>query len=117
MGTSQYVSQYIYQADVYCQLCAKAIKDRLFEQGLAPIDPSDESSYDSDDYPKGPYFYQESDSPEHCAACGEFLENPLTQAGYQYLNEMIQEHEQHGRGDKDVIETWKTFYPERESQS
>jgi hypothetical protein len=52
-------------------------------------DTSDESSYDSDEWPKGPYGNGggESDCPQHCGDCHEFLENPLTPDGYQYVRE------------------------------
>ena len=104
---------YIYQADVYCHDCAVAIAQEIDNAGQGPAEPEDEHSYDSDDYPKGPFFDEESDSPEHCAGCRKFLENPLTDHGYAYLNQMIGEHDENGRGDANVIETWKAFYPER----
>jgi hypothetical protein len=106
--------QYIYQAEPYCEMCGEAIREKLDAAGEAPEKPSDEYSYDSDYYPKGPYFDQESDAPEHCARCGVFLENPLTTEGYRYLNSMITEAEDTGAGNDEVIEEWKAFYPERE---
>lgn len=53
------------------------------------VDDSDESSYDSGEFPKGPYGNGggESDTPQHCGGCHEFLENPLTSAGYRYIRE------------------------------
>lgn len=53
------------------------------------VDSSDESSYDSDEFPKGPYLDGggESDTPQHCGACHEFLENPLTDDGLEYVRE------------------------------
>jgi hypothetical protein len=108
--------EYIYQADVYCEPCGDALRRRLDKQGKTPTDPSDESSYDSDQYPKGPYYNQEADGPEHCARCGTFLENPLTTEGYRHLNQMILEHEADGKGKSDIIEEWKAFYPEREQE-
>ena len=90
---------YIYCADLYCEDCARAIKaDRQSAafQGtrFLPSDPNDESSYDSDDYPKGPYDDGggESDGPQCCGGCGEFLENPLTGDGYRYLLEMLAQY-------------------------
>lgn len=50
----------------------------------------DEYSYDSDEYPK--YVDDdtlESDSPDHCGDCGEFLENALTAEGLAYVREAI----------------------------
>src|SRR5208282_6160283 len=79
------MEQYIYRADVWCHNCAEKIKLSQAASTNRPPNPEDETSYDSDVWPKGPYEDQESDSPEHCAGCGLFLENPLTQAGYRYV--------------------------------
>jgi hypothetical protein len=68
---------YIYQADVWCDACGRAICKRLKAAGKAPADPSNEWSYDSDDYPKRAGDDEESDTPEHCAA-GEHCLNALT---------------------------------------
>jgi hypothetical protein len=66
---------YIYDADIYCEGCADEIKQRLD----APESPDDESTYDSGDYPKGPYANGggESDYPQVCGGCGEALDNPV----------------------------------------
>ena len=111
---------YIYAADLYCEACGEAIRERLTQEGFAPRDPEDEYSYDSGDYPKGPYSDGggEADSPHHCA-CGRdclnvldfgdgfpvgcFLENPLTQDGYDYVREQLQEG-------GEVAELWGKFY-------
>jgi hypothetical protein len=67
------------------------MRERLVNKRAKAIghDLEDESSYDSDEYPKGPYPNGggESDSPQHCADCREFLENPLTSDGYDYVRE------------------------------
>jgi len=104
-------AEYIYQADTYCEDCANAIKKQLSTSGNVPTN-LDETQYDSDSYPKGPYHEQEADAPQHCARCTRFLENPLTQAGYEYLREMVREHQVHGRGKDEVIQEWVDFYPE-----
>jgi hypothetical protein len=90
---------YIYQADTWCDDCGKRMMGDLTRRGKAPVEPEDESSYDSDDFPK---FYdaenEESDGPENCASgnCageyGTFLQNPLTQDGYKYVQKMLNEH-------------------------
>ena len=74
---------YIYQADVWCDECGKAIIDELTAQGKAPEDPDDETSYDSDDFPKSfDAESDEADGPQNCAddKCagdyGTFLQNP-----------------------------------------
>lgn len=81
---------YIYQADVYCDDCGNAIREQL--KATAPEDALDHSSYDSDDYPKdADVEHDESDCPEHCAKCNKFFHNPLTVAGYQYVQEKLNE--------------------------
>jgi hypothetical protein len=84
---------YIYGAALYCDACGESIRDELRASGDAPSDPEDEHTYDSDDYPKGPYpdGGGEADSPQHCDGCGVFLENPLTDDRYRYLLEMLRE--------------------------
>lgn len=75
---------YIYQADVYCDDCGLEIRKQLAVS--APTDPLDHHSYDSDDYPKEARVeHEESDCPQHCGKCGEFLQNPLTSDGYRYV--------------------------------
>lgn len=89
---------FIYAADVWCTSCGEAIRARLTAEGTAPAAPDDESSYDSDNFPKGAdHAAEAADYPEHCAAgtdcleaavdgtgapfCGAWLENPLTECG------------------------------------
>ena len=95
---------YIYQAGMYCEDCGKALRGKL----TCPGDPDDERTYDSDDYPKGPYSDGggESDVPEHCESCGVFLENPLTSEGYAYVREMATDND----SSNDIIRTWLKFY-------
>ena len=105
---------YIYQADVWCDECGKAIIEDLTSGGKAPDDPDDQSSFDSDEFPK--YFDAESneaDSPQNCAdgkcagGYGTFLRNPMTSDGYKYLKEMLD-----GRGETlpDYAREWAEFY-------
>ena len=44
---------YMFRAALLCTDCAEIAK--IERKEYAPIDPSDESSFDSDYYPKGPY--------------------------------------------------------------
>jgi hypothetical protein len=106
--------QYIYAADTYCEGCGELLRRRLNRRaalarrrGLpsdVPDDPEDESSYDSDVFPKGPYDPCESDTPDHCASqekcvnaltlpdgtkAGCWLENDLTDAGARYVREYL----------------------------
>jgi len=93
---------FIYCADVWCDDCGEAIRQRLTEEGKAPADPDDEWSYDSDDFPKRADDDDESDTPQHCAA-GEgcinaveieggkvgLLFGELTSDGMAYVEEAI----------------------------
>ena len=81
---------YVYQADVYCDSCGESIVKELTGQGKAPEDSLDHSSFDSDYFPKSyDHRREDSDSPQHCAECGDFLRNPLTQDGYQYVQSAL----------------------------
>ena len=112
---------YIYAADTWCDSCGERIRAELLAEGSAPVDPSDEYSYDSDDFPKGPFPLEETDGPNHCAAQGDCLEpvdltewglaesdrllgaesarigallsSGLTDYGVSYLREMLEEPE------------------------
>jgi len=95
---------YIYQADTYCPTCTEEIK-----KGLTPPEhPEDERTFDSDDYPKGPFADGggEADTPNHCAKCHCHLENPLTHDGYKYVKEYIME----AIAKNDVLQLWFDFY-------
>ncbi len=46
---------YIYSGKVFCEECGLAIKRNVTSTGDAPADPGNPWSYDSDDFPKGPY--------------------------------------------------------------
>ena len=110
---------YIYQADVWCDACGDHIKAELGRENKAPEDTEDESSFDSDEYPK---HYdaenEESDGPENCAdgkcggfanghAYGTFLKNQLTQEGYRYLKGML---DGHGATLPEFAKEWADFY-------
>ena len=104
---------YIYQTDLYCEDCADAIKaDIRAENPDIDIDENDEASFDSDDWPKGPYADGggESDCPQHCGNCSTFLENDLTDDGSSYVMESIAEFLATGRGSRETVETWAEFY-------
>lgn len=94
----------IYCADCYCDACARAIRKGCRKAGTAPPDPSDESSYDSGEYPKYMPDDEESDGPQHCGSgpkcleaeilsdgerIGALLSHTLTTEGVRYLREML----------------------------
>lgn len=124
------MNAYTYQAALYCEDCAKGIMRALskdcptcggFHADFPAVDcrafyppgkgpqlvPDNESLWDSDDFPKGPYANGggEADSPQHCDSCGVFLENPLTSDGVKY----VEAHIATNWGDGDVM-LWKEFY-------
>lgn len=70
---------YVYRAALHCESCGEAIKTRLDATRAPHIDPDNESSYDSDEYPKGPYDNGggEADYAAHCDSCGVALDNPV----------------------------------------
>lgn len=98
---------YVYQAAFLCGDCGEDTRRENGERGQAPENPEDEWSYDSDEYPKGPYADGggEADTPQHCDHCGLFLENPLTTDGVRYVREALELG-----GDADVLATWRAFY-------
>jgi len=105
---------YIYQADVYCDECGKEICQDFKESIKHP----GYTWYDSNEYPKGPYSsdMNESDCPQHCNGCEEFLENPLTEEGYWYVRgamHKLRTYEKEGliyKGQKEIVEKWIDFY-------
>ena len=111
---------YIYAADIYCEQCGEAIRERIIREGFAPADPDDERSYDSDEFPKGPYpdGGGAADCPQQCGAgpegvhanefddghkVGAWLENELTTDGVEYVCEAIREG-------GEVAELWADYY-------
>lgn len=113
---------YIYRADIYCKECGEAIQAKLSKEGKAPSFPHLESTFDSDEYPKGPYpdGGGEADTPHHCGNAhrclnplelsdgqkvGRWLGNPLTKAGVEYVREAQFEG-------GEVAELWAKWYEE-----
>jgi hypothetical protein len=88
---------YVYQAALLCKGCAITAREGH--------EPSDDSAH----YPQGPYADGggEADSPQHCDHCGEFLQNPLTGDGENYVRSALAAH---GRGTPAVIAQWREFY-------
>jgi len=97
---------YVYKAELYCLACGHEIVTNLMAENNCPANTLDESSYDSDDFPKGPYPNGggSSDTPQHCAKCGVFLENPLTTEGVDYVREVV------NSTPRSIVAKWKTFY-------
>jgi hypothetical protein len=120
---------YMYQAALWCEDCTRGvILDNIGFQPNGSIakadlstpdlladcvrdrgrDPNNESTWDTDEFPKGPYAAGggEADTPQHCDGCKCFLENPLTGDGYEYVLAALQAND----GDAETLKTWRDFY-------
>lgn len=99
---------FMYCAALYCEDCGNAIRADLDKRGKRPAEIEDESSYDSDEYPKGPYSEGggEADTPQHCDSCHCFLDNALTGDGVAYVREAIEDSD----GDPETLLTWLDEY-------
>ncbi len=82
---------YVFQAALHCETCAARLESANRHRLPPGANLDDESTYDSDQFPKGPYPNGggEADSPQHCDSCGEFLENTLTPDGDSWLRAEI----------------------------
>lgn len=101
---------YIFQAALICEDCSQSVQGALVKP--AHVDMDDESSYDSDEWPKGPYADGggEADSPHHCDMCGVFLDNPLTPDGESYIWNLWEQFIKEGRGNVEVLKLWADAY-------
>lgn len=113
---------YVYQASLWCETCTaddvlsvppdrirSAIDKERARHGIP------DGASDTDNVPDGPHRDGggDADTPQHCDCCQVFLENPLTSDGYNYVWDAIKEHNEHnetGRGDREILETWREFY-------
>lgn len=80
---------YVYNAALWCDDCIAKLKSERVKP--EHVDEENEASYDSDEWPKGPFADGggEASCPQHCDGCGAFLENPLTSYGYNYTAEHV----------------------------
>jgi hypothetical protein len=118
---------YVYQAALWCGPCVieRLVEEKKASPGALGMEPAeaqqqivsssgftDESDYDSEDLPKGPYPNggEEADTPQHCDGCGVFLENPLTGVGVRYVNEKLTEHARDGSANTEVLKQWAEHY-------
>ena len=102
---------YLFRAALLCEDCGIKAKAKI--PNLSGHDSEDESYFDSDDYPKGPYPNGggEADCPQHCGHCQIFLENPLTEDGYNYVVDAVELFLSDScSGDANVIRQWFRFY-------
>lgn len=126
---------FIFNADILCNDCGNAQRRELEAQAINSFrerfpdavidvcdpediaiclgfDPAEESDYDSDQFPKGPYGNGggESDTPQHCGSCGAFLDNPLTDDGRQYVAEALVAFAIERRGNRATLYDWARAY-------
>ena len=72
---------YIYQSDVWCDSCGLAIKQDITRRGEAPEWPVEETTYDSNEYPKEANEDEEADYPQHCGSGRDCLEAEVLPGG------------------------------------
>lgn len=103
---------YVFHAALFCQHCGADHREGLAIPPGADLD--DESTFDSDAYPKGPYGDGggEADCPQHCDDCDVFLDNPLTEDGSNYVKAAFKEYKATGRGAVGVLRVWAEAYSE-----
>lgn len=94
---------YAFQADLYCDACAEKIATELRAAGAT-------DTGDSNDFPQLDTSEGESDSPDHCGACGRFLENPLTSDGRCYVVDTLIADYAAGRTESVAWREWAPFY-------
>jgi len=95
---------YVFAGDLLCTDCAE---EYMRSHNPPPnMNPDDESTWDSDDWPKGPYPNGggDADCPHHCVQCGRFLENPLTHDGEQYVRDAVE------AGAGPCVNVWRSSY-------
>lgn len=102
------MNAYIYQAELWCEDCARKEMAKLEAAGKRPLRTDTESSYDSDDWPKGPIIEGggAADSPRHCFGCCIHLQNPLTEEGLRYLEGELADK----FGEPEILQIWHDFY-------
>jgi len=108
----------IYQADIWCDDCADAIRQAIQADNAAPTDPDDETGYDSDEYPKWASDDDESDAPTHCAGgsdCPNAETLPSGRKVGQLLGQLTTDGEEyvlaaHQHQPSEITELWLKFY-------
>jgi hypothetical protein len=134
------VDCFIYQAALLCVVCGTTVKQALiqrrkrlqvwkgelemegaFHPGSYPprwaLRLRKGQSY-SDVWPDGPFADGggEADCPQHCDHCSVFLENPLTQDGYDYVADAVIEAVVRGKM-SDALRTWVDHYDDIDLRS
>jgi hypothetical protein len=97
---------YSYKAALFCEACGLKIKKSLDTAGLKPVNVDDETTFDSDQYPKGPTEVGESDTYQHCDKCGLFFANTLTPEGVDYHVAAVAIYLKTGHGRVKILDQW-----------
>jgi len=105
------MNAYIYKAALYCEPCGEDLPDYCTSEDA---NHCTEEVIDSDCQRFGPYpdgGGGKADTPQHCASCGLFLENPLTPDGVEYVREAVTDAP-HNAGPHEslVTDEWADFY-------
>jgi len=97
---------YVYRGSFYCTDCAQELINVMDEFHMARPDGN------SDNYPQGPYPNGggEADVPNHCDRCGDFLYNPLTTDGVNYVSQTLADYEEGLPGVYETLEEWREYY-------
>ena len=69
---------YVYQAAFLCEACGERMRFKLDSEGLTPEESENETTYDSDDYPKGPYRAEEVETCDSMDRCLNLTESEVT---------------------------------------
>ena len=78
---------YVYSGELLCTSCGNAEKEIIRAAYPERVD-----SEFSDHWPQEETI-SESDTPDHCAGCGCFLQNPLTPDGDSYVRELAKAYD------------------------
>lgn len=123
---------YIYNADIWCESCGRAIKDRISDDpNLSAEDAARfkgrEDGFDSDEFPKYASGDEETDSPQHCGSGADCLEcevlpngvkigkligTSLTAEGVAYVRQCVLDAADNG-DDSEVSAFWQEAFSEQ----
>ena len=93
---------YAYNCEIICDDCANKVMQELDCAGC-------DDSGDTNEYPQ--YGGDgESDCPEHCGHCGEFIGNDLTSEGEDYVARAVAEDLLAGCKDTVACTVWMAYY-------
>jgi hypothetical protein len=97
---------FFYQADIYCEDCGEELIADLGGRENCP------ALVDSNAWPDGAHDEGggEADHPQHCGACGQFLDNPLTPDGENYVIDAFRDYIDRGAGRLSVLREWRDAY-------